>query len=218
MQFRKGATVVAADGQKIGDVERVVLEPQTREVTHIVVEKGTLLTTAKVLPINLVGAATEDGLTLREAAGDLEALPDFEESHYVPVGEPEDDRELAEGYTQSLLWVPPVGGLGFGRPGRVGAPLPDEERVVERNIPQGTVALKEGAQVYSQDGEHVGDVEEILTDPQQDQVTHVVISSGLLLKEEKLVPATWISGILEDAVTLSVGSSLLEGLPTYETP
>jgi uncharacterized protein YrrD len=217
MKLRKGATVTTADGKRIGDVERVVLDPQTKEVTHIVVEKGILFTTDKLVPISLVGTATEEEVALREPAGDLEALPDFEETHYVPADKPPGKERRSEAHTQSLLWYPPVGGLGFGRPGRVGAPLPDVDRVVERNIPEDTVALKEGAEVYSQDGEHVGDVEEVLTDPQQHQVTHLVLSKGMVLKEKKLVPAAWISSMLPEAVTLCVSSSLLRGLPTYET-
>ena len=43
VQFQKNATVVAANGQEVGSIERVVLSPESKMVTHIVVRKGSLL-------------------------------------------------------------------------------------------------------------------------------------------------------------------------------
>jgi uncharacterized protein YrrD len=40
MQFTQNANVFTAQGQQVGSLKRVVLDPQTKEVTHIVVEKG----------------------------------------------------------------------------------------------------------------------------------------------------------------------------------
>lgn len=37
MEFREGTDVVTAGGEKVGEIERVVIDPRTREVTHIVV-------------------------------------------------------------------------------------------------------------------------------------------------------------------------------------
>jgi hypothetical protein len=87
--------------------------------------------------------------------------------------------------------------------------------ITERNLPERTVALEEGAKVVSADDEHVGDIEQVLTDPQSDRVTHFIIKEGLLLKERKLIPTHWVSRLTEDRVKLAVGSDLLERLPQY---
>ena len=88
-------------------------------------------------------------------------------------------------------------------------------RHTERNIPEGAVALKEGVQVISADGERVGDVQEVFVDEEDDSITHLLISRGFLFKEERFVPVSWIDGIWEDAVHLSVESSLLSELRPY---
>jgi len=222
MQFKRGADVFTSDGEKVGEIERVVIDPKTDEVTHVVVEKGFLLTVDKVVPISLIGPATEDRVTLREDAGDLEALPDFEDRHYVLLGDEGLKEASSRGYARPLHWYPPVrttwwhGGGYLGYPGFFGYPVPPYVVETERNIPEGTVALKEGAEVITKGGEHVGDLEAVLTDPEEDRATHLVISQGLLLKERKLVPTSWVSTVMSDQVHLAVGVRLIEGLREYE--
>lgn len=103
MQFTEGAKVFTADGERVGAIDRVVLKPDTKEVTHLVVQKGFLFTEDKVVPMSLVGPATEDRVTLREDAGDLQALPDFEESHHVPLDR---GRQSAPGCYCSVIMTP----------------------------------------------------------------------------------------------------------------
>jgi hypothetical protein len=43
-----------------------------------------------------------------------------------------------------------------------------------------------------------------------------VIAQGLFFKDRKLVPTAWISTVTEDKVELSVTSSLLARLPSYD--
>jgi sporulation protein YlmC with PRC-barrel domain len=222
MQFRRGASVFTSDGQHVGEIDRVVIDPKTDEITHVVVEKGFLLTVDKVVPISLIGPATENRVTLRENAGDLEALPDFEEKHYVLLDEKRLKEASSQGYPRPLHWYPPVrtmwwhNGGYLGYPGFFGYTMPPYVLETERNIPEGTIALREGAKVLSSDGKHVGDVEAVLTDPEEDRATHLVISQGLLLKERKLVPTSWISMVMSDEIHLAVGSHLIEGLQEYE--
>jgi uncharacterized protein YrrD len=214
MKFKEGANVFTWDGEKVGSMDRVALDPKTKEVTHLVVQKGFLFTTDKVVPVSLIGAATEDRVTLREDAGDLEALPDFEEKHYIPITEAEEPQVSSAGYARPFYWYPPAS-LNWWRVPGYGYPIPPYVVQIERNIPEGTVALEEGAKVVGIGGEHVGDVEAVLTDPEQDRATHLLISRGLLLKEKKLVPTTWVSTVLEDKVRLAVGSRVLDELPEY---
>jgi uncharacterized protein YrrD len=214
MRLQKGATVSSWDGDKIGSIDRVVLNPKTKEVTHVIVEKGFLFTTDKVVPISLVGTATEDKVTLRQGASDLDKLPDFEKKYYVRVTDPQEDRAPEAEYVPPLYWYPPIGLRWWGVPGYDYA-TPAYVVRTERHIPEGTVPLEEGAKVVSSDGEHMGDVEAVLTDPQQDRATHLVISKGLLFKDRKLVPTTWISRVMEAQVLLGVGTGLVHSLPEY---
>lgn len=219
MQLKKGANVYTADGKKVGDVERVVMDPRSKEVTHIVVDKGFLFGEDKVVPISLVGTVEDDaGVHLREDAGDLDLLPNFIDTEFVPSGVEQTVDDYPEDYARPLYWYPPVGvgwWHGFGWPNYV---TPELTSVKQVNIPDGTVALEEGADVIAADDERVGSVDAVLTEPEADRATHLVVSEGVLFADRKLVPMQWVDLVLENEVHLAVPSTVLEDLPDYEPP
>jgi uncharacterized protein YrrD len=215
MQFKEDAKVVTADGEKVGTIDRVVLDPNTKEVTHLVVKKGLLFSEDKVVPMSLVGPATEDKVTIRETEEELEQLPDFRETHYVPVKEvthPEPDTAY---WAPPLYLYPPTGGW-WRTTGYADYSRPPNVAKTETNIPEGTVALEEGADVISSDGKHVGDIERIFTEPLEGRATHLLISEGLFLKEKKLIPTGWVADVFEDSLKLSVSSEFVDDLPEYQ--
>ena len=106
---------------------------------------------------------------------------------------------------------PPYGGI---QPMGLTVPLMMKE--IERNIPAQTIALQKGTAVISAEGDHVGNIEVVLTDPQANRVTHFVISQGLILKERKLVPVTWVNLFQENKVHLSVGTKVIDSLSEYK--
>ena len=219
MQFADGASVYTAEGEHVGAIDRVVLDPASKKVTHLVVQKGILFKQDKVISLSLVENATEDRVTLRPFGSDPEGLPDFEEAHYVPLDrDPQEQPPPGSAHwARPLFWYPPVGSSWP----TIGYILEDQQdfvRKTEQNIPEGTVALEEGAQVISSDGQHVGDVERIFTDPLAERATHLLVTEGLLLKKRKLIPTRWLSLVLEDRVRLLVGADFVDQLPDYEEP
>ncbi|MCC6191146.1 MAG: PRC-barrel domain-containing protein [Anaerolineales bacterium] len=215
MKLKKNARVVTAGGQAVGEVDRVVMNPRTKEVSHLVVRKGLLFPDDRVVPIDLIARSTDGQVILREDAGDLERLPVFEETHYVPLDDYERSQMPGGHYVPPMYWYPPHPVVGWGLAGGDYYGPPNVIRT-EENIPTGTVALAEGAKVISADGQHVGNVEQVLTDPQANRATHFVVSSGLLLKTRKLVPTAWISDLGRDEVHLAVGAHLLGELREYQ--
>jgi uncharacterized protein YrrD len=213
MQFKKGAEVFSRDGEKIGTLNRVIIDPRTREVSNLVVSKGFLFRTDKVIPITLVDLDIEDRIVLKKTNQDiLEDFPDFETTHYVPLDQldnPYQDDVEASYWYPPIHHTWPVGGF-------VGYPMPQFVLKTEQDIPEGTVALEEGAKVISRDGDHVGNIEEIITESQDNRITHLVVSEGFLLKEHKLIPAVWIANVTEDEIHLSVDSGVFERLPEYQ--
>jgi sporulation protein YlmC with PRC-barrel domain len=209
IQFQKNAKVLAADGQQVGTLERVVLNPETRVVTHIVVHRAAFLKRdSRVVPIYLVAGTDMDQILLLWAAGDLESLPPFEETHLV-------DREGSVDNPSPIVKTPAVDTQTsiYGYPGlgvSVG-PAPGEKFVtqIEQNIPEGTVALKEGARVITAEGRSVGKVERILADVPAERATHLLVSMGMFTRDWKLVPMTWVDAIHESEVYLRVKEDAL---------
>lgn len=222
MAFKQGTHVFTSDNHDVGSIERIVLDPQTNEVSAVVVRQGWLFTEDKVVPISMVAATTEDRVTLQETREDLEDLPKFEETYYVSANEAEyrDEDVMGEPYVTPLYNYPPVGTAWWGFGDYYGVPpLDPRPELIERkqrNIPDNMVAVKEGARIVSSDGEHVGNVEEIFTDAETNHATHIIISQGLLFKDRKLIPTNWVKNAGEDEIVLTVNTRLVDSLPEYE--
>jgi uncharacterized protein YrrD len=213
MRYVKGSEVFNATGEKVGTLDRVVIDPRTNEVINLIVGKGILFREDKVIPVTLVDVANEEQIKLKETHQDIEKdFPNFEESHYITL----DPSEAVEQPVDAIYWYPPA---SYGWP--VGAypgyyMPPRYVLKTERNIPEGSVALEEGARVVSRDEKHIGNVEQLIAEPEDNRITHFVVGEGFLLKAHKLVPAYWISKVEEDQIQLSVDAQLFERLPEYQ--
>ena len=217
MELKEGTEVFTASGEQVGKINRFVLDPGSNEVTHIVVEKGWLLPADKVIPIAMINSATEERVVLNQDVLNFEELPPFEETHFVELSEADriPAEQLTYRYAPAYYWYPPSGYMGYPAFGAEYYGWPPA--VTTRNIPADTVPLKEGADVMSSDGQHVGDVERVFIDSKSHRATHFLISQGALFKEKKLVPTHWIRSVEEDKVQLSVPARLLERLPAYQS-
>jgi hypothetical protein len=209
LQFQQNANVVAANGRPVGQIERVVVHPESKAVSHIVVRTGSLLKKEeRVVPVSLIAATDEERITLREDAGNLDSLPPFEEKRMVPREGQDLPPEPGPVLPAANVYGAPLVGLPAQPP-----PSSGEEFVkrTEQNIPEGSVAMKEGAKVITADGKAVGNVERLVADAPADQATYLVVSLGNLGRDRKLVPIDQVSLIDENQVHLSVeGDSLKE--------
>jgi len=208
--FQKNASVLTASSDQLGSLERVVLHPETKVITDIVVRGGGLFSKEyRVVPIDLVVETTENQVTLRSDAGAWESYPLFEERRIV-----EDEEQFnAPSDVQPVVYGVP--GVGPALTTNMGEPFVTR---LERNIPEGTVALKEGAKVFTADDKHVGNVDRILVDPSLEQATHLILTQGLLVKERKLIPMKWVMMLGEDTVHLQVTEAELKEFDSVSPP
>lgn len=213
MQYTDNADVFSAGGRKVGNIERVVINPVTREITHLVVKKGFLLTRDKVIPVDQVDSATEDRVVLKTRFDLEDKWPDFEQYHYVRAENTGVYPEWRKGYAWPVVWYHPLAYLsprdypGYKRPKYI--------TKTDRNIPEGTIPLEEGAKVLDVKGENLGAIERLCTGSEDHLVTHLLISQGLLSKEKKMIPSDWVKNVKEDTIRLSVEKALIERLPEF---
>lgn len=208
MQFHQDAPVVTADGKEIGHLDRVVLDPKTKEVTHMIVHKGAFLAHDKVLPVESIGSAQRERITLKHGVDDVEQMPEFREAEYMPLDQEIDKDELGGvpgryAAAAPLYWYPPAGVPLHA------FPVP-YVKLTKENIPKNTIPLKEGARVVTRDGHDVGEIEEIITDGTAHRATHILVKKGILNKEHACLPTTWIQSVDEDEVRLAVGTRIVE--------
>jgi uncharacterized protein YrrD len=207
MDFKKGSNIISSDGETVGSLKRVVLDPQSKKAGYLVIERGLLFTEDKLVPMDFVEKVTDEGVVLHEPKEALDKLNKFEVTEYIPLDSSGDDVE-------AYYWYPPLSGMNMGG----GYPLFPQPAFIEHtesNIPENYVALKEGARVMSADDKEIGNITRIITDPANRRVTHLVISRGML-QEDKLVPAQWITDVSEDEVRLSIEARVAERLARFE--
>lgn len=218
MKLTYGVDIVSWENEKVGQLEHVVVDPATNEITHLVAKKGWLIPNDKVIPASLIMEADEDKIRLYAFEGDYDDLDDYIETHYIQADQSlEDDHpgEQEDIEPIPLLAYPPSGVLGMGYAPVVNYP---NQQPVETttNIPDDSVDLRKGAKVYGMDGEQVGTVEELVYEPTSDKVTHLVISEGLLFSDEKMIPVGWVTDLGRNEVELVVNADIVEQLPEYE--
>lgn len=83
---------------------------------------------------------------------------------------------------------------------------------IDLKIPEGTVALKEGARVTTLEGAQVGKVERVLVEVPTDKATHLLVASGLLKRVKKLIPIKWVMMMGEKEVHLDVKRDAVDTL------
>lgn len=195
--FQKNANVLSASGQHFGSLQRVVLHPETKVITDIVVQGGGLFNKEyRVIPIEQIAETTEAQVQLSSEAGEWESFALFEEKRIVEEG----GQFNSHRDTSSVIYGVP----GMGGPAVVAGSEEQFPTRLEQNIPEGTVALKEGAKVYTADDKHVGNVDRVLADPSADRASHLIVTHGLLVPEKKLIPMHWVMMLGEEKVHLNV--------------
>lgn len=199
MELKDGTSVFTNDGKTAGRLRQVVIDPQNKVVTHIVIEKGFLFTEDKVVPVDYVVSATEERIELKCSGQDVDEMsPLHFESSY-----PEQ-----EGADQPLPYYQVVGGA-FINP----VIMPVMPIEVRRTISADLVALEEGADVTSEDDEHLGSVERYFTVAGEDLVDHFIVSGGILNKTRKSVKVDWVKAIYDDEIRLGITAEQYKSLP-----
>jgi sporulation protein YlmC with PRC-barrel domain len=190
-EFAMGAEASCADGPG-GKVTRVIIDPASGTVTHLVIEpKNWLGAAGRLVPLDLVEAATADGIRLRctvEEFGRLEAA---------------EETEVLDGV---------AGGLGLGGLySPMGLPSP-VQAIVEDVVPLGEADISRGEPVHAVDGP-IGRVEGVRVDPGDHRVTHVLLQEGHLWgRREIVIPASAVTKV-EDGIWLNLTKEQVEGLP-----
>jgi hypothetical protein len=116
MQPKLKSKVYCGNGE-VGEVRRVVLDPLSQDVSHIVVGSAATGLVERQVPMGQVQTVTDDTVTLRCTTGEFSALPLFKRADYVTT------HEVEIAHLEDHLHV---------TPGEVLVPLPELERSVKR--------------------------------------------------------------------------------------
>src|SRR5690606_4753034 len=145
-----------AAGEHLGDIDRLVIDPSGRRVSHVVVRKGIFFPDDKVIPVDVIAHADEERVLLHDSVV-TDQLPPFEEAHYVEVDSAA-SRQAGAADVRSYAWAYPLAPA----PGFPHYPTyPGGANVrVERNVPDDSAVIETGSHVVTSDGEDIGRISE----------------------------------------------------------
>jgi uncharacterized protein YrrD len=78
MEFQEDARVFSADGKEMGEVNRFVVDPVSKKVTHIVIQKGFFFPEEKLVPVSWISAMQENKVQLAVGRQIVDRLPAYQ--------------------------------------------------------------------------------------------------------------------------------------------
>jgi sporulation protein YlmC with PRC-barrel domain len=207
-EYTIGAEVTCSDGT-CGELRRVVLDPVARTLTHLVVEPRDVARTGRLVPIEIADASSE-GIRLRCAAAEFDALEEAEETRFLL------DSYGGSSYANGEVFAWPYYGLGSGL-GGLGGPEPAVPPVVVYDrVPVGEVDMRRGDQMHASDG-NIGKVQGLVIDPADHHVTHVLLQEGHLWgRKQVAIPISAVTEVAADGVRLSLSKDQVRDLPAVD--
>jgi hypothetical protein len=214
-QFTIGAEVRCTDGV-CGELRRVVVDPVARAVTHLVVEPEHHRHSGRLVPVDLA-EDTAGEIRLRCTKADFEKLDPAQETDFVAGTE-------HPGYEADQVYSLPYFRLGGGLTGvwtqgqgwdLEGTHGPQRRTVTYDSVPAGEVQARRGDRVQATDGE-IGLIEGFVIDPDNHQVTHVLLQEGHLWgRKEVAIPIGAVTS-MDIGVQLNLTKEQVENLPPVD--
>ncbi len=209
MEMDIGARVITVEGNKAGVVEKVVIDRNTNELVSIVVRLPFTAGRELAVPVEEIDRATWDKVYLKLTLAELENMPDFVESDYVP---PPRHWGQSSVFPREHVLVPRPQHVDLGQPTVGENPHGAEAPVTSTRYPTSeAITITEGTEVFCQDG-RVGTVDEIITDRHTNRVASFVVRKGTWLPKDVVVPSSLVSSYDKHRVILACRKDELNDL------
>jgi uncharacterized protein YrrD len=206
MEISIKAAVQCTDGPG-GHVERLLVDPGARKITHIVVRESGMRGNEWMVPVGDIVSSTRETVTLKLTQKQLSYAQPFNEKAFRPLVDDTSNPGLswtAQPYSEE------IGSSAFQI---YGASAVEPGKTVQSSIPEGEVTLKLGNKVEATDG-GAGKVDELMFDAQTGVITHLVMQEGHLWgKRHVAVPVEQIDHIDKGTVHLKLSKAQIDALP-----
>lgn len=195
-EYAMGMSVHADDGE-CGELDRVVLDPDSRSITHLVVEPRHEYGMARLVPIQFAHVDVE-AVRLRCT---LDAWREFPYAREVEFLSPE------------LSWMEPPDDALFGP-----SPVVTPSAILCERVPAGEIEVCHGEHIHAADGS-IGHVEGVLVDPVDRHVVCMLLREGHLRGRKTVaVPFDDAARICNDGVHVDLTKRAVRELPEIRKP
>jgi hypothetical protein len=193
-----GLPVRCTDG-RVGSLSDLVIDPNERRVSHIVVEAPN--GTARLVPADLLvqGPAPGQAVFLSCSIEDVSSRATIRSFSYVGLDEFPRNDDRSDIGVEDMQIVPSFGAAEFGD---LGADLWASYAVTYDRIPPGSAELRRGSIAVSVDGDAIGVVDGFLV--AGDRLTHVVLRHTRLTgARPATIPIDSVAAIETDRITMA---------------
>ena len=196
MDIALDAEVLFSEGGT-GKVTKVVVNPISGEMTHIVVRAKGSFEVEYLVPVDKIIESTPHDVSLAITSNDLRLMDTYERIHYLSKsGPPEDSSDPA-----TIFWP-------FMPPGDEGPMY-----IMEVQVPPEDLVVHRGAQVKAADGK-IGKVDGFMVNPENSHVTHLILEKGHLWGDHDVaIPINAIDDYDGQVVTLKIDKAAVNALP-----
>ena len=205
-EFTIGARASCSDGS-CGEVRRLIIDPATDAVTHLVIQPGHRGEAGRLVPVHLVETAAGE-IRLRCTLAQFDQLEHAEELDLIEGPMPDSSDFVGGGLEYGTGNTPysAVGGGGVG-------PISEHARTIREDVvPVGETEVGPGDRVHAVDGE-IGRVQGFLVNPGDDRVTHVLLQEGHLWgRKEVTIPISAVTAV-DPEIRLNLTKAQVGDLP-----
>jgi hypothetical protein len=186
-RFMFGGHVEATDG-RCGHLARVIVDPVAQSLTHLVVQPGHHEERARLVPVGIVVNLEGDLISLNCTKKQFEQLDSAEDTAFLA-----DAR--SPGY------------------GLIGTPLHHHnDPMLSDRVPVGEVEIRRGDPLHARDG-WVGEVEELVIDPVDRRITHVILQEGHVWGRKHIAVPLGGANRVGDEIRVDLTKDEIEAMP-----
>ena len=211
MTFRLGVDASCTDGA-CGQVSRIIVNPVTREVTHLAVGPKHQYGLGRLVPVDLVDATTGQ-IRLRCALAEFQALRPAQETESGPDLDPTGHGHPGN-VPDKVRWAFVDGGV-IMQPGARGEPEAPQQVTVDY-VPEGAVEVHRELTVCATDDD-IGQVQGLVVERGGHHVTHVLLREGHMRgRKEVAIPIGAVTKIGTLLIHLSLTRHQVKDLPPVD--
>lgn len=212
-----GADVLTSDGEKVGKLHAVIVNPRDNRVTHLAVDTGPHFPepgfgSPTIVSVEIDHLRKADGETVELAVTEaaFRELPLYEHAHFFAVPEaeqPSTEKGPRRLWDVGLTVATALAGLGTG----IAVPAEHFARApFERHI------LDDAPVWLDAPNKHLGDVERVLIDEETNVILALVIRRGAVFHEDVVLPMQYVTEVRDGAIIAHLTDEEIEELPPYQ--
>jgi uncharacterized protein YrrD len=194
--FELGMDIYSSDGEKVGTVDSLVVDPNSGRVQSIIVRKEFLFPVDKILPVDMVSSVDDERVTVNVTEHDVDQLAEYMDANY--------------------MWPPAgyYGHMGYMWPAAAVYANDMTDMLVDEQIHERSpdaIIISEGTTVVDRNGDDIGRVTELASD-ERGRVSCFKVEEGLFRHHEHYIPVHLIEAADDHVVRLSVDKDTLESM------